>query len=125
MSSKSAVLGGEVLVKIIDRTGEEHKFDSKDVEKDLEAAGLPERVAEEVAERVEDKVQDRWTTAKVKEQTDIELSRLEEDIQRAHRTYRGEAAGTGAVSRIEAETSAGRSETFIPETERERHTTRY
>ena len=52
------------MVKIITGSGEEEKFDSKDVEKDLEAAGLPERVAEEVAERVEDRVEDRWTIEK-------------------------------------------------------------
>ena len=42
--------------KIISSSGREIKFDSKDVEGALKAAGLPERVAEEVAERVEDRV---------------------------------------------------------------------
>jgi hypothetical protein len=77
------------MVKIFAKDGREEKFDSKDVEKDLKAAGLPERVAEEVAERVEDKVQDGWTTDQVKQETDLELKRLQEDIDRAHNSYRG------------------------------------
>ena len=48
------LLGGEFLVKIYGKDGKETKFDSKDVEDNLKAAGLPERVAQEVAERVED-----------------------------------------------------------------------
>jgi transcriptional regulator NrdR family protein len=82
-------LGGESLVKIIASDGKEEKFDSKDVEKDLKVAGLPEKVAEEVAERVEDKVQDGWTTAQVKQETDIELKRLQEDLNRATHSYMG------------------------------------
>ncbi len=116
------------MVKIIDRSGEEYSFNSNDVKKDLEAAGLPERVAEEVAERVEDRVEDRWTTAKVKEQTDIELSRLEEDIQRAHKSYDGiptATAGMASSSTEGASIEGNRPETFIPETERERHEHRY
>jgi hypothetical protein len=120
-----------MLVKIINRSGDEEKFDSKDVERDLEASGLPERVAKEVAERVEDRVQDRWTNQKVNEQVDIELKRLEEDIQRAHGTYRDRTTRDTAttVTRvphdIEPGKNAGRSETFIPETERERHRLNY
>lgn len=77
--------------KIITSSGDEIKFDSKDVESALKAAGLPERVAEEVAERVEDRVQDKWTTEQVNEQVDLELRRLDEDIQRAEINYRREA----------------------------------
>jgi len=64
------------LVKKFLSSGNEEKFDSKNVKKDLEAAGLPERVAEEVSELVEDKVQDRWTTIQVNEQVDIVLKRF-------------------------------------------------
>jgi hypothetical protein len=116
------LFGGEfILVKIIDRSGAEQRFDSKDVKKDLEAAGLPERVAEEVAERVEDRVGDGWTTAKVREQTDIELNRLEEDIQRAHKAYDGEPKGTTSDMTERTGYAANKPETFVPETERERH----
>ncbi len=107
------------MVKIINRSGEEEKFDSKDVERQLETAGLPERVAKEVAERVEDRVQDGWTNLKVQEQIDIELKRLEEDIQRADRSFERSA---GITSTHESTTaSANRTETFVPENERERH----
>lgn len=118
------------MVKILNRSGEEEKFDSKDIERDLEASGLPERVAKEVAERVEDRVQDRWTNQKVNEQVDIELKRLEEDIQRAHGTYKGKTSQVAlsgeTVTRVPQDTELrnsadARSETFIPETERERH----
>ncbi len=119
------------MVKIIDRSGEERKFDSDDVKKELEAAGLPERVAEEVAERVEDRVEDRWTSSKVREQTDVELTRLEEDIQRAHKVYDGKSA-TGHIApnmerteRMETKNETNRTETFIPEQERERHDNKY
>ncbi len=125
------------MVKIINRSGDEEKFDSKDIEKDLESAGLPERVAKEVAERVEDRVEDQWTSTKVNEQVDLELKRLEEDIQRAHNTYKDRAMGqemrTEDRTRMpqyrepgqQTSTSGNRSETFIPETERERHQSRY
>ncbi len=76
------------MVKIIAKDGSETKFDSKDVKDDLKRAGLPERVAEEVAERVEDRVADGWTAAQVKQETEIELRRLEEDIDRAHSMYK-------------------------------------
>lgn len=107
--------------KIITRSCEEIRFDSKDVEDSLKAAGLPERVAKEVAERVEDRIQDRWTTEQVNEQVDLELRRLDEDIQRAEGNYRRE------VVRPPMEPSVGtsRSDTFIPETERERHERTY
>jgi len=104
------------MVKIISSSGEEKKFSSKDVESDLEAAGVPERVAEEVAERVEDRVEDNMTTAKVNEQIDIELKRLEEDIQRAHNSWIERVRG----STTEA-THESRTDTFIPESQRERH----
>ncbi len=76
------------MVKIIANDGSESRFDSKAVEDDLKKAGLPERVAKEVAERVEDRVADGWTAAQVKQETDIELRRLEEDIDRAHNLYK-------------------------------------
>jgi hypothetical protein len=77
------------LVKIYSKDGRELKFDSKDVEDDLKAAGLPQRLAQEVAERVEDRVENGWTIDKIKEETDVELRRLEEDIERAHASYKG------------------------------------
>jgi len=80
--------GGEFLVKIYRKDGREEKFDSKDVEDNLKAAGLPERLAKEVAERVEDRVEDGWTTDKVRQETDVELRRLQEDIDRAYSTYK-------------------------------------
>jgi hypothetical protein len=108
------------IVKIISSSGNETKFDSKDVKKDLEAAGLPERVAEEVAERVEDRVEDHWTTIQVNEQVDIELKRLDEDIQRAEGNYKEKFAGPANMP-VENRTETGRSETFVPATEKERH----
>jgi hypothetical protein len=113
--------GGEFLVKIITSTGEERKFDSKNVESDLEAAGVPERVAEEVAERVEDRVEDNMTTAKVNEQIDIELKRLEEDIDRAHKSWLEKLRLATGESTRENRTDAERTDTFIPESQRERH----
>jgi hypothetical protein len=108
--------------KVITRSGEEIKFDSKDIEDTLKAAGLPERVAVEVAERVEDRVEDRWTTEQVNEQVDLELRRLDEDIQRAESNYRKEAIRPAIRSPEEPELGTNRrSDTFIPETERERH----
>ncbi len=80
------------MVKIVTSSGDRDKFDSKDVKRDLEAAGFPERVAEEISERVEDKVQDGWTTAQVKEQVMLEVNRLKEDIDRATDHY--ESSGT-------------------------------
>jgi hypothetical protein len=85
------------LVKIIDRDGKEQKFEGKDVEDSLKATGLSERVAQEVAERVEARVEDGWTTDKVREETDVELRRLEEEIDRAYTIYKG-AASMGAYN---------------------------
>ena len=76
------------MVKIYTKDNREQKFDSKEVEDDLKKAGLPERVAKEIAERVENRVQDGWTTEKVKMETDVELRRLQEDIDRAHSAYK-------------------------------------
>lgn len=76
------------MVKIYSKDGKEEKFDRKNVERDLKAAGLPERLAEEVAERVEERVQDGWTTEKVRQETDVELRRLQEDIDRAYSNYK-------------------------------------
>ncbi len=76
------------MVKIYTKDGTETKFNSKDIEDNLKASGLPERVAKEVAERVETRVQDGWTTEKVQQETDIELRRLQEDIDRAHSSYK-------------------------------------
>ncbi len=77
------------MVKIISKDGAESKFDKKDIEDNLKAAGLPERVAQEVAERVDERVEEGWSVEKVREETDVELRRLEEDIERAHTTYKG------------------------------------
>jgi hypothetical protein len=90
-------LGGEFLVKIYDKDGKETKFDIKSVEDNLKAAGLPERVAQEVAERLEGRVEDGWTTEKINQETDVELRRLQEDIDRAHASYKG-AASMGAYN---------------------------
>ncbi len=76
------------LVKIIGKSGVEEKFDVKNVENDLKDAGLPERLAEEVAERVENRVEDGWTDEKVRQETDIELRRLQDDIDKAYSTYK-------------------------------------
>ncbi len=78
------------MVKIVGKDGNEEKFDSKDVEDSLKAAGLPERLAKEVAERVEKRVEDGWTTVKVRQETDVELRRLQEDIDRAYSTFKRE-----------------------------------
>lgn len=109
-----------MLVNIISTSGKEEKFYSKNVIKDLEAAGLPERVAEEVSERVEDKVQDHWTTVQVNEQVDIELKRLDEDIQKAEGNFRNEITILSVTSSPEGRVE-NRTDTFIPETEKERH----
>lgn len=82
------VLEVNSLVKIYDKDGKEAKFDSKDVEDNLKAAGLPERLAKEVAERVDNRVQDGWTNEKVRQETDVELRRLQEDIDRAYSSYK-------------------------------------
>jgi hypothetical protein len=76
------------LVKIYGKDGNEEKFDSRDVENNLKAAGLPERLAKEVAERVENRVEDGWTADKVRQETDVELRRLQEDIDRAYSSYK-------------------------------------
>jgi hypothetical protein len=107
--------------KIITRSGEEIKFDSKDVEDSLKAAGLPQRVAKEVAERVEDRVQDRWTIEQVNEQVDLELRRLDDDIQRAEYNYRKGALRPEIRSPEEPSAEPNRPVSFIPESERERH----
>lgn len=78
------------MVKIIGKDGAEEKFNSRDVEDSLKAAGLPERLAEEVAERVENRVEEGWTKDKVRQETDVELRRLQEDIDRAYNTYKRE-----------------------------------
>lgn len=75
------------MVRNVNRLSEAEKFERKDVERYLEAAGLPQRVAEEVAERVEHKVKN-ITRTKVNGQIDLELKKLEKDLQRAASTYR-------------------------------------
>jgi hypothetical protein len=81
-------LGGEVLVKIVDKDMVEEEFKSKDIEDNLKAAGLPERLAKEVAERIEKRVQDGWTKDKVRQEIDAELRRLQEEIDKAYSTYK-------------------------------------
>jgi hypothetical protein len=83
------------LVNNAFRSNEEEKLEHKDIEKYLEAAGLPQRVAEEVAERVENSVKGQWTRTRVNEQIDVELRRLEEDLQKAASTYREKTAVEG------------------------------
>jgi hypothetical protein len=130
----SSFVGGDFLVKIINTSGDEEKFDSKDIKKELEAAGLPERVATELSERVEDRVQDRWTTAQVWQEVNVEMKRLEGEMQRAENNLNARSGQMRTEPRTETtmredvnrmrtdtDTSRGRSETFIPESERERH----
>jgi hypothetical protein len=76
------------LARNVNQSSDEEKFERKDVERYLEAAGLPQRVAEEVAERVEISVKDHWTRTRVNKQVDLELKRLEEELQRAASTNR-------------------------------------
>lgn len=78
------------MVKIIGKDGVEENFDGKNLEDSLKNAGLPERLAQEVAERVENRVEDGWTTEQVRQETDAELRRLQEDIDRAYSTYKRE-----------------------------------
>ncbi|MGD6933921.1 MAG: ATP cone domain-containing protein [Candidatus Bathyarchaeia archaeon] len=76
------------MVKIIGTDGVEEKFDSKNIINSLKDAGLPERLAQEVAERVENRVENGWTTEKLREETDRELMRLQEDIEKAYTNYK-------------------------------------
>jgi hypothetical protein len=108
------------LVKIIGENGVEEKFDKKDVENNLKAAGLPERLAEEVAERVEKRVQDGWTNEKVRQETDVELRRLQEDIDRAHNTYK---RSVPMGDHLVGEQRTGKENDFSPE-EQPRHETK-
>jgi hypothetical protein len=80
------------LVKIYGKDGKETKFNIKEVEANLKAAGLPERVAQEVSERVEMKVVDGWTIEKLDQEIDVELRRLQEDIDQAHARYKGQVS---------------------------------
>ena len=73
--------------KIMDENGKENRFDSKVIERDLKTAGMADCIAALVADRVEEKVQNGWTTRQVWEETDLEINRLEEDIERAHKAY--------------------------------------
>jgi hypothetical protein len=82
------ILEEKSLVKIVGKDGAEEKFDKKDVEDSLKAAGLPERLSQEVAERVENRVEEGWTRDKVRQETDIELRRLQEDIDRAYSMFK-------------------------------------
>jgi hypothetical protein len=81
-----------LVVKIVNKDGAEATFDVKMVEGDLKAAGLPERVAAEVAERVQVRVEDGWTADKIRAETDVELRRLQEDIDKAYAVYKGSAS---------------------------------
>ena len=76
------------------RSNEEEKLEHKDIEKYLEAAGLPQRVAEEVAERVENNVNGQWTRTRVNEQIDVELKRLEEDLTESSQHLQRENDGS-------------------------------
>jgi hypothetical protein len=75
------------MVMIYAKDGKEQRFDVQQLENDLKAAGLPQRLAQEVAERVKNRVQDGWTAEKVRQETDVELHRLAQTIDRAHRVY--------------------------------------
>ena len=116
-------LGGDFLVKIVTSSGKEEKFDSKDIKRDLEASGLPERVAEELSERVEYRVQDRWTSNQVWQEVNVEMKRLEGEMERAQKNLNSRS-GMQTQNTIRQETTnadRSRTETFIPESERERH----
>ncbi|MDR0372082.1 MAG: hypothetical protein LBI79_00740 [Nitrososphaerota archaeon] len=77
------------MVKVYGKDGKEETFESKKVEDDLKAVGLPQRIAEEVAERLEARVQDGWTSDKIRDETDVELRHLQEAIDKAHASYKG------------------------------------
>jgi hypothetical protein len=85
------------LVKIETSSGDKEKFDSKKIEYDLKADGMPKRVAEEVAERIEAKVQDGWSTSQITEQVAIEIKRLKEDTDRAFDTYKQRLMTAGST----------------------------
>ncbi len=74
------------------KEGAKPPFDIKTVENDLKTAGLPERVAAEVAERVQARVEKGWTPDKIRAETDVELRRLQEDIDKAYAVYKGSAS---------------------------------
>jgi len=76
------------LVKIIGKDGIEKNFDSKNLESSLKDVGLSERVAQEIVERVEKRVEDSWTTEKLRQETDMELRRLQEEIDKAYSSYK-------------------------------------
>lgn len=76
-------------MKIVTATGREENFKRREVEDRLKAAGLSERLAEEVAERVEKKAENGWTEEKIREETDVELRGLQDDIDKAHANYKG------------------------------------
>ncbi|MCW3999666.1 MAG: hypothetical protein NWE93_05460 [Candidatus Bathyarchaeota archaeon] len=85
------------MVKVYDESGKKQEFDRNEVQESLKAAGLPPRVAEEVAERVEGRVEDGWSAKKIHEETDVELRRLQDDIDKAHASYKG-AESMGAYN---------------------------
>jgi hypothetical protein len=76
------------LVRVYAKDGKEEKFDGKAIEADLKAAGLPERVAKEVTDRVEARAEEGWTTDRIKQETSVELRRLQEDIDRAYINFK-------------------------------------
>lgn len=83
------------MVKIVTTSGDREKFDSDDIERDLEAVGFPARIAEEIAERVEGKVQDGWTVTQVKEEIDLQINRVHEDVHRAYNNYKNSTMYVG------------------------------
>jgi hypothetical protein len=76
------------LVTITTKEGIEEKFDSKNLENSLKDAGLSERLAQEIAERVETRAENGWTTEKVRQEADIEIRRLQEEIDKAYTSYK-------------------------------------
>jgi hypothetical protein len=87
--------------KIIDRMGREDKFDRKIIEKDLKAYGMPDCVAESISVIVEDRVKDGWTTRQIWQETDIELNRIKEDVQKAHVAFNQSGSKFGSSTRSE------------------------
>jgi len=77
------------LVRVYGRDGKEMVFEGKLVVDDLCAVGLSLRMAEEVAERLGARVQEGWSAQRIRDETDVELRHLQEDIDRAHASYKG------------------------------------
>jgi hypothetical protein len=59
-----------------------------DLENELKLAGLEGEVAKIVAARVDARVEDDWTMEKIKQETSVELRRLQEEIDNAYLSFK-------------------------------------